>query len=152
MGFSKTLFKQHKPSFCPAARNYFTIAWDGAIYPCQNLPETQETLIGHLADADLNQRIRDSPILRQINEANRNASEVLGEKWFSSFCKVCPVYNLSETKMIEQYAPSRARLYERMGSSFVSQLLRIASNADLYERFLVNVQEQLDRTFEPNVF
>jgi len=152
IAFMQVLFKKHQPNFCPAARNYFTVARDGAVYPCQNLPETPETLIGYLGDADLDRRILDNPVLQLINAANRQAEEKLGEQWFANFCKICPAYNLGETHKMDTLAPSRLKLYERMASAFTTALLTIAENDRMYTHFIKNVTSRAQDTFELNMF
>lgn len=150
--YSKVLFNQHKPGFCPAARNYFTVAKDGSVYPCQNLPETPETFIGRLGEPDLEHRLANSPVRRRIDEANRRANELLGEEWYSNFCKICPVYNLSENKSMEATSRSRAKLSERMAAAFVAELVRISRDDALYSKFIRNAETKIAETFEPNVF
>jgi len=152
IAFMQILFREHKPNFCPAARNYFTVAKDGAVYPCQNLPETPVTLIGHLDDSDLSASLRHNRVIEMIDKANRHANDHLGEQWFANFCKICPAYNLGETKTTDTLAPSRIKLYERMASAFLTGLLEVAESEERHARFLGNVARSTGDTFELNMF
>jgi len=152
IAFTQNIFRQHSPNFCPAGRRYFAIAGDGAVYPCQNLPETPELRIGFLEDEGLLDLITQAPILNQIDQANKHANSTLGDQWFANFCKICPVYNLSETKSMVTNAPSRARLYEAMASAYLENLLMIAHDDGQYQQFLANVADETDSTLELNVF
>jgi uncharacterized protein len=152
IAFMGILFQEHRPNFCPAARNYFTVSKDGAVYPCQNLPETPAMLLGHLDDPDLGAGLRRSPVIQLIDKANHQANDHLGEQWFANFCKICPAYNLGETKTTENLAPSRIKLYERMASTFLTGLLEVAESEERHARFLSNVARTSGDTFELNMF
>jgi radical SAM protein with 4Fe4S-binding SPASM domain len=152
IAFTQNLFKPHGPNFCPAGRSYFAVAGNGAVYPCQNLPETAHTRIGFLGEDQLLDKILNAPIRKTIDLANAHANDTLGDQWFANFCKVCPVYNLSETKSIETTAPLRTKLYEAMAAAYVKELLEISRDEERYNRFLTNVRDESEDTLELNVF
>lgn len=152
LAFMQVLHKPHMPNFCPAARNYFSVAKDGTIYPCQNLPQDAQTRIGRIGEPDLDRKLRDSPVLRVIDEANRRANNQIGDEWFANFCKVCPAYNFGETKRLDTLAQTRIKLYEAMASAFLTQLLRVSRDEVAFARLLDNVAGAEGDTFEINVF
>jgi uncharacterized protein len=152
IAFMQILFRPHRPNFCPAARNYFTITKDGAVHPCQNLPETAATLIGHLDDPELSVKLRHNPVIAMIDRANVQANERLGEQWFANFCKVCPAYNLGETKTMDALAPSRVALYEQMAATFLAGLLEVADDEVRHARFIATMQRASGDAFELNMF
>ena len=152
IAFMQVLFQQHRPNFCPAARNYFTVSKDGGVYPCQNLPENAETLIGTIGDPHLAECIRHNPIIDMIGAANQRANEALGESWFANFCKICPAYNIGETGAMATLAQSRVALYERMASTFLAGLLSIAEDDATHARFVQNIDRTKSEIFELNMF
>ena len=85
LAFTQNLFKPHTPNFCPAGRSYFSVASNGAIYPCQNLPETPELRIGTVGDDDLLNKIATAPIRQHLDRANEHADGVLGDQWYTEF-------------------------------------------------------------------
>ena len=148
VAFAQTLFQHNTPHACPAGRHYFTVAQDGGIYPCQNLPENSRLLIARLGDRDLRQKISNNSAMEVVGRANANANRAVGDKWYARFCKVCPAHNLSETGTLDACAPARANVHEHMAFAFLTELVRIAENGADYRAFVKNVARTQDEAFQ----
>lgn len=127
---------------CPAGSTYFSIATDGTIYPCQNLPENCHMRIGHIYDDNIEMKLLESDIAAYLRKANDYALIDLDDSWLNRFLKVCPACNLSETNSFITSAPYRKRVYLSMAKNFSTSLFDIISDPDELKTFTQNLKKE----------
>jgi len=126
-------------NFCPAGRTYFSLAYDGVIYPCQNLPQDDNMKIGTIYDKDIKDKLQMSEIGTKLNNANTRALSELKGSWQDCCVKICPAFNLSETNSLNTLAPNRKMMYLSMAEAFGKAMYEILNDGVKFNRFLNNL-------------
>lgn len=126
---------------CPAGSAYFSVAFDGTIYPCQNLPENCDMRIGHIYEANIETKIFKSNVGGLISIANDYALTNLDDSPLNRFVKVCPAYNLSETYSLTKLAPFRTMMYLSMAREFAINLFEIMTRPEEQNIFSQNIKK-----------
>ena len=141
------LLDPFEPDFCPATTRYFTVAAGGTIYPCQNLPETSAYALGSIADIPgMLLGLETKRIVGEIRQANLSASKQLKGSWYANGCKVCPAFNISETRSPACHHGLRFNLHARLRKAFAEELLDIARDPEAYTIFQRNCLVHTFRT------
>jgi uncharacterized protein len=134
-----TIMAPSKPELCPAGSTFFAVAYDGSVYPCQNLPETKETALGNVSDIPgMMKRVSNLSIVKDIQAANTSALIELADAWYAAGCKVCPATNRSETGSMACHGGQRFSLHAQLRRAFSDELIDLAADQGRYERFLDN--------------
>jgi uncharacterized protein len=137
--YMETIMAPARPELCPAGSTFFAVAYDGSVYPCQNLPETRETALGHISDIPgMMNRVSDFAIVKEIRAANVSALTELADAWYAGGCKVCPATNRSETGSAACNGGQRFSLHAQLRQAFSDELMDLARDNGRYERFLDN--------------
>jgi uncharacterized protein len=134
-----TMMAPAKPELCPAGSTFFAVAYDGSVYPCQNLPETNETALGHISDIPgMMKRVSNFTIIKDIRAANASALIELADAWYAAGCKVCPATNRSETGSAACHGGQRVSLHAQLRKAFSEELMDLAADERRHDRFLDN--------------